>query len=422
LYYPKLDSIRCFAVLAVIFAHIFQIWTWERDTFDLFPLGNAGVVAFFVLSGFLITNLLLDEPPGQPLARSFRNFYMRRTLRIFPIYYLYLLVVFCFDLGAFKVEWSNPAAAPGGPLLTIRDTGVFPWLYLTNIWIYNHASWITFNSPLWTLSVEEQFYLVWPFIVLLLRGNGRALAAVFAFVCALGIGARLYLFLALGYTNTTPHIEVFTFTNLDFLACGGLLALAHRRYGESLGPYGVPLLIGGLAVYYSAVQLTGRGPALAAIYWTFGKFGMAVAAAGLVLYALHSNPRFTVLHNPVTMHLGKISYGLYLYHNVLVFHYREISALVGLNPAAHIDYDPATNMLSDPAVPLLPKLLGVAVCLTLVIGVAELSYRIIERPALRLKNRFRSRPFPQPGSPEMTTPTCYSATGARRDVPRNRRR
>jgi len=396
MYYPKLDSIRCFAVLAVIFAHIFQIWTWERDTFDLFPLGNTGVVAFFVLSGFLITGLLLDEPHGQPLSQSFKNFYMRRTLRIFPIYYLYLLVVFSFDLGAFKIEWSDPNAAPGGPLLSIRDTGLFPWLYLTNIWIYNHASWLTFNSPLWTLSVEEQFYLVWPFIVLFLRDKPRALVSVFVAVCALSIGARLYLFLALGYTNTTPHIEVFTFTNLDFLAGGGLLALAHRRYGARIGKYGVPLLLLGLAMYYGAVQLTQQPPAIAAWYWSFGKFGMAVAAAGLVLYSLHSKPRYTLLHNPVTMHLGKISYGMYLYHNILVFHYREISGLVGLNPAALVDYDPATNMLSDPAVPLLPKLLGVVVCLVLVIGVSELSYRIIERPILKLKNRFRSKPFPQP--------------------------
>jgi len=396
MYYPKLDSIRCFAVLAVIFAHIFQIWTWQRDTFDLFPLGNAGVVAFFVLSGFLITGLLLDEPHEQPLAQSFKNFYMRRTLRIFPIYYLYLLVVFAFDLGAFKIEWSDPNAAPGGPLLTIRDTGVFPWLYLTNIWIYNHASWLTFNSPLWTLSVEEQFYLVWPFIVLFLRDRPRALVTVFTAVCALSIGMRLYLFLALGYTNTTPHIEVFTFTNLDFLAAGGLLALAHRRYGDSIGKYGVPLLLLGLAVYYGTVQLTDHSQAIAAWYWTFGKFGMAVAAAGLVLYSLHSNPRFTLLHNPVTMHLGKISYGMYLYHNILVFHYREISGLVGLNPAALTDYDPATNMLSDPSVPLLPKLLGVVVCLVLVIGVSELSYRFIERPILKLKDRFRSRPAAQP--------------------------
>jgi len=396
MYYPKLDSIRCFAVLAVIFAHIFQIWTWERDTFDLFPLGNAGVVAFFVLSGFLITGLLLDEPTDQPLAQSFKNFYMRRTLRIFPIYYLYLLVIFAFDLGAFKIEWSDPTAAPGGPLLTIRDTGLFPWLYLTNIWIYNHASWLTFNSPLWTLSVEEQFYLVWPFIVLFLRDRPRALVTVFTAVCALSIGARLYLFLALGYTNTTPHIEVFTFTNLDFLAAGGLLALAHRRYGEAIGKYGVPLLLLGLVMYYATVQFTDHSRALAAVYWTFGKFGMAVAAAGLVLYSLHSNPRYTLLHNPVTMRLGKISYGMYLYHNILVFHYREISSLVGLNPAALVDYDPATNMLSDPTVALWPKLLGVIVCLVLVIFVAELSYRFIERPILKLKNRFRSQPLPQP--------------------------
>ena len=155
-------------------------------------------------------------------------------------------------------------------------------------------------------------------------------------------------------------MEVFTFANLDFLSVGGLLALAHQSYGGRIGRYGLPLLAGGLLAYYLAAQLIDQPPALAAIYWTLGKFSVAVAAAGWILYSLHSNPRYTLLHNPVTIRLGKISYGMYLYHNVLVFHYREISALIGLNPAALVDYDPATNMLSDPAVPWSVKLLGVA--------------------------------------------------------------
>lgn len=380
MYYPKLDSIRCFAVLAVIFAHMFQIWTWERGTFDLFPLGNVGVVTFFVLSGFLITKLLLDEPTGQPVGASFKNFYMRRTLRIFPIYYLYLLVVFSFNLG------------------DIHNTGVWPWLYLTNQHIYNTGQWITFNSPLWSLSMEEQFYLVWPFVVLFLREKPRALAATLTAICALGILTRLYLFLGLGYTNTTPHIEVFTFTNVDFLAAGGMLALVYRTCGERICKYGVPLLVVGLVMYYATVKLTDASTALAAIYWSLGKFGIAVAAAGLILYSLHSNPRYTLLHNPVTTHLGKISYGMYLYHNLFVFYYREIAALVGFDPTMGIAYDPNTNMLSDWTLPWLSKLPGVVICLVLVIGVAELSYRVIERPLLRLKDRFRSTPAAQPAT------------------------
>lgn len=385
MYYPKLDSIRCFAVLAVIFAHMFEIWTWERDIFNLFPLGNAGVVVFFVLSGFLITKLLLDEPQGQPLGLAFKNFYVRRTLRIFPIYYLYLVVIFSFDLGAFPLDYT----VPDSPILSIRDTGVFPWVYLTNFWIFNN-NWISFNSPLWSLSVEEQFYLVWPFVVLFLRERMRALGAVLVALCALGIGARLFLFLVLGYSNTTPHIEVFTLTNLDFLSGGGLLALAHHLWGKKLGKYGVPMLVAGLVVYYLTVQLTDSAKPLAAIYWGLGKFSVAFAAAGVILYSLYSNPRYTLLHNPVTIHLGKISYGMYLYHNILVFHYREISGWVGLNPAEGVAYNPATNMLSDLGAPLVPRLLGVVVCLVLVIGVAELSYRLIEKPFLRAKDRFRT--------------------------------
>lgn len=388
LYYPKLDSVRCFAAFAVVFAHMFQIWTWDLRTGDFFPLGNVGVVVFFVLSGFLITKLLLREPVDQPLSRSFKNFYIRRTLRIFPIYYLYLVVVFTFNFGE------------------IRDTGFAPWLYLTNIQIFSTGEWLTFNSPLWSLSVEEQFYLVWPFVVLFLRGRPGVLVAVLTGVCVLGIGARLYLFLVHGYSNTSPHIEVFTLTNIDFLGVGALLALAHHYRGERIAKYGLPLLVGGVVVHYLTVPLIGQPPAAEAIYWGFGKLSVAVAGAGLVLYSLHSNQRYTLLHNPVTIHLGKISYGVYLYHNIFVFHYRELSGLVGLNPARLVAYDPATNMIADPSVPLLPKVLGVIVCLAMVIAVAEASYWFIERPLLKLKDRYRTTAVGPGAAGEMLSPAA----------------
>lgn len=372
MYFPKLDSIRCFAAFAVVFAHIFQVWTWDPATVNIFPLGNVGVVVFFVLSGFLITRLLLDEPVGLPLSVSFKNFYMRRTLRIFPIYYLYLIVISSIGLDE------------------IRSAGFYPWTYLTNFFLFKNDQWLFSNSPLWSLSVEEQFYLVWPFIVLFLREKMRVLTAIFIGICALSIAVRLYLFLH-GY-STSPQIEVFTFANLDYLAIGGLLALAYKSYGEKISRAGLPILIGGLVVYFLCVQLTDQPPAIAAVYWTFGKFSVALAATGLVLYSLHSNPRYTLLHNPVTIHLGKISYGVYLFHNPLVSRYREISGAVGLNPAANVVYDPSTNMISDLTVGWEHKILAVIVILVLILAVAEFSYWFIERPLLRLKDRFRSKP------------------------------
>ncbi|MGI9311162.1 MAG: acyltransferase family protein [bacterium] len=350
MHYPKLDSVRCYAAFAVVFAHIFQIWTWSPTTEELFPLGNLGVIVFFVLSGFLITSLLLNESDDIPLRRSFKNFYMRRTLRIFPIYYLYLIVAFSIDLDG------------------IGATGVWSWLYLTNLYFFWHNSWLLSNSHLWSLAVEEQFYLAWPFIVLLLRRRPRALAAIFGAICALALLARLHL-LQSGYSGS-PQITVFTLCALDYLALGGLLALAQRRFGERIAGFGLPLLLGAAALYWASAALMHAVPTTAPLFWTLGKFALGLIGVGAVLYSIHSRARTTPLHNPLTMHLGKISYGIYLYHNPLVAYYKPILALVGIDPGDSL----AAKVLC---------------CVVLVVLAAEISYALIERPLLRLKERFR---------------------------------
>ena len=350
MYFPKLDSVRCYAAFAVVFAHIFQIWLWDPATVVRFPIGNTGVVVFFVLSGFLITSLLLSEPLDKPLGQSFKNFYVRRTLRIFPIYYLYLLLAFSFNHD------------------NIRETGVWTWLYLSNFLIFAQNAWLDSNSHLWSLSVEEQFYLVIPFLVLFFRQQPRLLLGLFSTICAASVLTRYYLSIA-GYSDS-PQIEVFTFANLDFLAVGALLALARRAYGERLARFGLPLLFGGLIVYALSTFLHPLGGHATALYWSLGKLAIGLASVGLLIYSIYSTDRMTVLHNPITVHLGKISYGIYLYHNPIVASYAAIMAAVGI----------------DTGDSLLARML---ISLLLVIVVAELSYALIERPLLNLKDRFR---------------------------------
>ena len=390
MYYPKLDSIRCFAAFAVVFAHIFQIWTWPVGTTMVFPLGHTGVIVFFVLSGFLITGLLVDEPAHAPFGVSLKNFYMRRTLRIFPIYYLYLAVVFSFNLGQ-SDEWS----------LGIRETGAWPWLYMTNILMFNTGKWLSFNSQLWSLAVEEQFYLVWPFIVLGLRQRVRMLVGVLVGICVFSVGLRAILVLN-GYSASPlqPQIMVFTLTNLDFLAIGALLALAQRAYGKNLtgeearkrlSKIGLVILVGGIIAYLISVQGYDAPLKIAVLHWAFGNFFIAAAAVGGILYALYSSAKYSLLHNPLTIRLGKISYAVYLFHNPLVAHYREIAGLIGFDPTLGVEYDPNTNLLSDWTLPWWQKIVPLLFCLALVILVAELSYRLIEIPILKLKDRFRTK-------------------------------
>ena len=349
MYFSRLDTIRWYAAAAVVLSHILQIWTWQPQTVMLIPLGYAGVVAFFVLSGFLITWLLLQEPDERPFGQSLTNFYLRRSLRIFPIYFLYLAITYGFNIDA------------------IREAGVYPWVYLTNIYLFKENTWLNAHSHLWSLSVEEQFYLVWPFLVLFFRRNTKLLLGLFCAICALALGARLYLWF--GGFNPSPQMEVFTLSCLDYLALGSLLALGYqerRAMLQKLGPY---LLFIGPLVYYLTCLLQMYFQ-LNALYWSVGKFSLGVTSAGLILCAIFGREQYGLLHNRATVHLGKISYGIYLYHNVLVAYYADIAALFGL-----------VNTQS----------LGARILLStvIVLVVAQCSWWLVEAPLLRLKQRFR---------------------------------
>ncbi len=336
--------------MAVLFAHIFQIWTWQPATKALFPLGHTGVVVFFALSGFLITRLLLTEPQENSLGASFKNFYIRRCLRIFPIYYLYLVVTYSWNID------------------DIREAGAYPWWHLGNQFMFNENSWLSSHSHLWSLSVEEQFYLVWPFLILFLRRHSKALYGVLSGVMLVAVLSRLLLFTS-GYSEGGPRITVFTPACLDFLAAGGVLALLHLQYGERIKPFGLPCLLLSVFAYYLCYTLK-ELYGLDWLFWSVGQFAVATASVGVVAMALTTPPSQGVFHNPLTIHLGKVSYGIYLYHNVIVEHYAGIADAVGI----------------DAGESLVLKII-LSVLFTMII--TELSFALIERPVLRLKERFR---------------------------------
>ena len=145
---PQLDTLRAVAVLMVIVAH----WMGEYRTVHALPLGMVGVTLFFVLSGFLITQILLREreagDSGDEKKRALGRFYIRRTLRIFPVYYLFLLLLYLSGVPEF------------------REDALWYVFYSVNILAYDHQSWVGPATHLWTLAVEEQFYLVWPLLIL----------------------------------------------------------------------------------------------------------------------------------------------------------------------------------------------------------------------------------------------------------------
>src|SRR5215470_2833769 len=216
---PGLDGVRGLAILLVLAVHFVgnaTPVTWgERLAVKLGNYGVLGVDLFFVLSGFLITGLLLDSK-GDP--HYFRNFYARRTLRIFPLYYFVLALLFV----------VIPALATIPPALEeARQHQAWLWTYTANFFLAAKSSWaLTYVSHFWSLAIEEHFYLLWPLVVFSFRRE------TLERICLWVIGAALALRIALSLAGVSElSISVLTPCRVDALCIGGLLAAIGRREG-----------------------------------------------------------------------------------------------------------------------------------------------------------------------------------------------
>jgi peptidoglycan/LPS O-acetylase OafA/YrhL len=217
---PTLDGLRGLALLLVVihhsaFAPATTLWPGlaGRLYFTVAAVGWAGVDLFFVLSGFLITGILLDSRAG---PHYFRNFYVRRTLRIFPLYYCVLILIF--GLGPLLL----PADSAGD------DSSAWLWVYGTNIgqalkggYLFP-SRWFEINH-FWSLAVEEQFYLVWPLVVYFLGRQGLRRTCVGCMV-----GAILLRFVLAISGASHQAVYYLPFCRVDTLAAGAWLAIAVR--------------------------------------------------------------------------------------------------------------------------------------------------------------------------------------------------
>ena len=389
---PALDGLRGWAILVVLLHH----FTPQADggnsvTRPLLHLAHAGWVGvdlFFVLSGFLITGILLRtrETPG-----FFRNFYARRLLRIFPLYYGVLVGLLIVLPLLLRAEPVRAALAWGfGPLLgqlrsLSADQG-WLWTYGTNFKIaIDQERWSSVNH-FWSLAVEEHFYLVWPLVVFYL--SRRALVGVCG-LCLFGAPLLRLASVMLGYDSVVAY--VMTPTRVDALCLGGLVAVlasredGARRYLPKLG-----MLAAAAAVLLGAIIYTqGRFDRDDRISTTFGYSLLAVIAGWLVLHAAMTpgrnvpdgprarwrpSVRRVLLLNPVLLSLGKYSYGIYVLHVFFIplfknlFHWQALTALTGSYLQAIV----------------INALLSVALSWL----VAVISYHAFEKHFLRLKRYF----------------------------------
>jgi peptidoglycan/LPS O-acetylase OafA/YrhL len=361
-----LDGVRGVAILMVLCVHFIgdapARTALERGLVKLANYGVWGVDLFFVLSGFLITGLLHDSK-GSSLY--FRNFYVRRTLRIFPLYYGVLAVLFL-------VIPALPAPYPAG-LAESAHHQAWLWLYSSNVYLAVHRAWVLpYVGHFWSLAVEEQFYLVWPLVVL--SFGRRSLLGVCVVVTILALGLRI----ALSFAGAGEMaLLVLTPCRFDALCVGGFLALAVREVGLARVARPakwslVPLL--GLVLAASGwnatrgtltdVVLPVRGTLIAL---TFGSLLITSLAAG------NGTVLSRLLRGRVMCFLGTRSYGLYVYHGIIAYGMGEHPATVAALGAR----------IGSGAAMLVGAGAGAGVSLL----VATVSYELFEKPFLRLKNR-----------------------------------
>ncbi len=362
-YSARIDGLR-FVAITLVFCDHFASFFFHRIS-----AGYYGVELFFVISGYLITSILLDSG-NTPFGKAYLNFMGRRTLRIFPIYYLMLAI-----------------------LWLLHDPVVHEFLLFALTYTFNYASeyyHITHSSldHTWSLCVEEQFYLFWPLIVLLLRRLPRVLMAVMIGIVVLG-----FCQLAFGiFPALSPYNHGGLLSRIPALGIGSLGAIYVRhftipdRFFKNLG---IELAMIALLCLFLVTDLTIK------------PLGLAFISLYLILKASKYDFRLQFLSkflaNPRVVYIGTISYGLYLYHLPISLYFskyifepiwskipfEEWGRLSALYYHREIIQFPLYSLLS--------------------LILAIFSFRYIEKPLLKLKDRFFKKPEnPAPSEQKMT--------------------
>lgn len=354
---PALDGLRALAALMVMWFHFFKnpLNVPDNAIGELIDkvnnFGQTGVDLFFVLSGFLITRILLRDK-SQP--HYFWNFYIKRSLRIFPLYYFFLLFALFIN-----------------PLLLGKSIPPFSdywwWLaYLQNIphtfdasWLYSDNYCVRTIGHYWSLAIEEHFYFVWPLLVFLFQRRGLMIASV----------SMVVLSFVLRFVLESNEWEsfYFTLTRLDALSMGTILALveptlrSHAVTARKVLPLAMATLSLSLVIAFAifsgcsvfVVQLV-KFPLIAGFYFLLMAY----------IVVSHDNSLVTrILSNRVGLYLGGISYGLYVYHGTCFRWFGRIF-------------------------PDTPTHISLPCSFIFAIIVAHVSFKLLEAPIMRLKKRF----------------------------------
>ena len=353
-YRPELDMLRFVAFLAVFFLHgvafsphgVLRAHPALVDAVTAFrSMGRFGLSLFFLLSSFLITTLLLLEQQKTG-AVHLRSFYVRRILRIWPLYFAYLFITYV--LGLF---WSPSHYSPATLLC---------YSFLSANWylVVFSGKIVGTIAPLWSISVEEQFYLLWPSLVG--KMNAKAIKTFSLVLCGVSL-LGVYLLAKAG--SNTAQLWFNSVSEIIFFALGALLALHFglKEQTKSLAKAGAGT---GLCLlsWYLAVRLGFTHEGVAAHTWPF-VYAFGALGAGSLLWAFLHLPHIFLRRE--LAYLGRISYGLYVFHGLL------------LVAGEHVLLDRFHMRHS-----------WIVIIFALTIASAAVSYEFFEKPFLRLKSRF----------------------------------
>ena len=363
-YFKNLDGLRFFAFLAVFLYH--SLYTPFQHIHESFVFGNLymltrsghlGVNFFFVLSGFLITYLLMDEK-RKTQQISVGKFYLRRVLRIWPLYYLILAICFLLFPIVRNAFGDHPEPEKGNPFLYIAFLSNFDNIYngtqLPALW------------SMWSISVEEQFYLFWPLVIKLSPQKWRWIP-----MCAIIVASLVIRSFHLDHYN---FLQFHTLSVISDMAVGGLMAWAaftsHPVFSR---------LLKLKKLHIAIVYIVGFALVLTRDYWIhtpalllFERFVLSLFFAFIIFEQTFLETSFFKVGNSWALtQLGRISYGLYCYH------YLVLLMMFELTRKLEWDTTVASTLFFN-------NLLALAIT----VGISYLSYRFFESWFLNLKDKF----------------------------------
>ena len=365
-YFHTIDALRFFAFLAVFLGHI---PTYNQISWHI-PVGNMGTIGvnfFFVLSGFLITYLLVKEKL-EFSSINLKLFFIRRILRTWPLYFLLLLVLLLIPYGILnKMGLINQSG--------YSPDWIFSFSFLENykIILNDNLNQLTPVNVNWSLCIEEHFYLLFPFLIKIIPV--KRIPASLLMLILLSISAKLYI----GFIFHKPDIiGMELITCLDLFSFGGIvgyfIATGNKQVSEFMssipGLYKRVYLLLVIAIVFSASFFSGKGNPIDIIYPTI----QGILFALLISIFVFRNPSMMISEKNILSYFGKISYGLYLFH-------------VGIINCLYLVF----VMLGHPLNNSLTLIAFILIALSIIILVSHFSYLLIESPILGIKNKYFSR-------------------------------